>query len=369
MNKKDIKVIRHIIYDWLKYGKNWDEKYKEHQEILKILFHHLFSDSNTWERNYNKTDNEVFWKINEEFKERIFKYIDWERLNGKTQNEVEYFWLKVIDLLSSIYEGVPNIKNKNIETKIGEEMNIWWQALERLIIYSVKKFCSNTNLDIQKAKAEYEWNKIDFISTYYIKWKKIKVNFANQLTMWSLNIKKQELDNLAYFLDNPSYEKSKTKIQFLNKNNFRVYDLPDLPILFSIQNWLQRVCRSNEFNNSYKEIWKKNIIEIVGKNKQDKEINNHLLVSIWVSYSSLIEYFIKQIQKINLNEEYHDSNKNIWEWESDVYYNPENNIFKISFLKDNKTSYILYFYITDKFLVKIWINWNINKRNYSKIEK
>gem|GEM_PF-5855133 len=81
--------------------------------------------------------------------------------------------------------------------------------MERFILYSIAKFCKNKNISVENTKAEFEPNKIDFISIY----KKINVKnekeiiFAIQLTITEgknyLNQKKIDLEKLTKIIDNP----------------------------------------------------------------------------------------------------------------------------------------------------------------------
>ena len=368
MNKHQTKELKHIIINWFKYWK-WNDAFLNEKEYLKKIINHIFEDTNNWKKEYSDLDTEIFWKLNPEKKQKFFDYIDWKVLDKETKKELNIFWKKIIDLLSSVYSEVPTLKSKTLENRIDIEMKKAWQALERFIIYSINTNWTDINLKIKKSKNEYEWNKIDFVVSYEIYLKNKKIQFANQLTAWfDLKKKKSDLNNLAYSLDNPQKQVNNKQIAKLNKDNYREEDIPDLPILFYVRNWLQNIAKdfkdSNLFNNAYKELWDSNILENVWNNKKEKEKNKKYLLSIWKSYPVLISIFLKKIKKIDLNKDYSEKNIKEAKWIVDLNYNSKNNIFSIKYRKNNTwykddIEYWLDFYITNKFLKKMWIEWNI----------
>ena len=365
MNKFQIKELKQLIIDWSKYWK-WNNTFFGEMVFLKELIIHLLEDSNYWENNYSDLDAEVFWKLSIENKRKLFNYIDWKIEDKEVKKEIFIIWKKIIELLSSIYSEVPNIKDNNVETKILQEMRISWQALERFIIYAINFFWTDKNLNIKKSKAEYEGKKIDFISEYNIYWENTKIIFANQLTANKNPVdKKKQIHALAYFIDNPEEDKSK-KTPNLTRKNYRKENIPDLPILFSVQNWLRNLAHNdnwhNDFYKSYQELWKVNPMKNIWKNKKSKTDNLQNLESIWTSYETIISYIIKKIQKIDLSKETSQSNVKKWIWYINFHYTPTDNIFKVTFIKNYKTEYKLFFYITDKFLKKIWVNYNIDRK-------
>jgi hypothetical protein len=356
MNKQQIIELRHIIYDWLKYWKRRTNSFQKKRNYLKQLIEHIFDNPDWLEKEYTKLDTAIFWKINLEQKKQFFNYIDWKIIDPKIKKEIELTWKKIIILLSSIYSKTPHFNSKNIDTKIESEMKTAWQALDRFIIYAIKESWSDINLSIKKSKAEYEWKKIDFISEYKIYWTDIKISFANQLTAQYEHQKKyNDLEQLRNSIDQ---KENKT----FNFDSYKEKNIPDIAILFSVKNWLQEITRKkdwhNSFNNSYKKIWNKNIIENVGKNKVSKEKNRILLKSIWISYPNLISHMLKNIKEININKDYSEYNKKLWRWFVDISYNSESKIYSMTFKNNqnsDETSYILDFYITDKFIDKMWI--------------
>jgi len=377
MNKHQIKELKHIIIDWFKYWK-WDHDFFNEKYILKDLISHIFKDTNIWKKEYSELDTEIFWKVNKKQKQLLFDYIDWKDLDKKTKKEVNLFWKKIIDLLSSVYSEVPSQESINLETKIRQEMKDWWQALERFLIYSISKNWSDINLKIKKSKNEYEWNKIDFISHYNIYWENTKINFANQVTAWFvLEKKKNDLNNLAYSLDNPEEQVNNKKIAKLDNKSYRKENIPDLPILFYVRNWLQNITRDhtqlNYFNKAYKEIWHKDILTNVWKTENWKRKNKESLLYIWESYPILISHFLDIIKEIDLNNDYSEENIKKAKWNLNIDYNSKTNIFSMIFSKNNSYKNIEYwldFYITNKFLKKIWINSSIErKKEFYKYKK
>ena len=377
MNKYQIKELKHLIADWCKYWK-WKWQFFMEKEKLKDLINHIFKDYNNIEWKYSELDTEIFWKLSEENKNKIFDYIDWKDLDKKTKKEINLFWKKIIDLLSSIYSELPSTESDTVQDRINIEMKRAWNALERFIIYSINKNWTDINLEIKKSKNEYEWNKIDFESKYNIYSENIKINFANQLTAWfNLDKKKIDLNNLAYSLDNPDKKVNNKNVAKLNITNYRAENIPDLPILFYVRNWLQNLTRdfkdTNYFNKAYKEIWNKPILENVWKMKDDKEQNRKLLLSIWKSYPIIISLFIEKIKDIDLSTNYSEENIKKAKWFIDINYDAERNIFSVKFKRNdnsNNIEYWLDFYITNKFLKKRWIKYNIERKiKYSKKTK
>jgi len=374
MNKFQLKESKHIIIDWFKFWK-WNENFQNQKEYLKSLINHIFENPEWKNIEYSTLDTEVFWKMNKKQKKQLFDYIDWNIEDKKVKKELNLFWKKIINLLSSIYSEVPNTESKTVQTKIEQEMKTAWQALERFIIYSIENFWTDINLSTGKSKIEYEGEKIDFYSKYKIHWTNKQIHFANQLTVKiDITKKQQEINNLAYIIDNPTKYKNIDTTQ-LTQNNYREENIPDLPILFLIKNWLQqfviknnRMLYNNDFNHTYQKIWINNPIENIWKKNQDKKNNSKYLKSIWTSYSVLISYFIEKIKEIDLSKDFSDKSYKIWKWHADIDYNNKTNIFRIHFLKSDNTAYILEFYLTNKFLKKLWIDFNV-QRNIKKTKK
>ncbi|MDQ7008969.1 MAG: hypothetical protein Q9M94_01610 [Candidatus Gracilibacteria bacterium] len=255
-------------------------------------------------------------------------------------------------------------------------MKVAGQALERFIIHVIKSYSTDINLsDIYKSKTEYEGNKIDFVSNYNIYGTDINIHFANQLTAKdNHSSKNDDLSNLAYLLDNPDFNTKHPETIAINNDTYRKENIPDLPILFSIKNGLQRIGQNQSWNNplsnSYKEIGIKKVTENVGKGKRIKSSNKTDFDSIGVSYPVILSYFLEQIKNIDLNSNCEEKNIKKGKGYMDIFYNSKKSIYSVIFKKDKnkETSYLMDFYITEKFLKKIGINHQI-ERSYIKKKK
>ncbi len=384
MNRAEEHKFKWKIIDWLKYWrahlkhnkwKDYSIFIKEQRELI-TLFWKIFwrTEWQTDSYYYNDSETKFFWKISNENKKNIISFIKWRKLSPEIKKEVIKNWKNIFALLTSLN---PNIPNKNINDYIIKELNNSWKALEIFILYSINEFWNNENITVEKWKYNFEPNKIDFI-TEYIK-TSVNVNIAVQVTTsenLNKNYKEEDMKNLSYILDNPwktfesRGEKHKKILdeRKLDIINYRKEDIPDIPVLFIINSTIwktvkeEKNSKNNSFKEAYKNIWKWELL----KNLENKE-NKKELEIIWKTYPILIEKAIKDLNKIDLNENF-QSDIIKEDYETKICYNSGDNIYKMDFYKkinnDKTFLYSLDFFITNKFLKKIWKQQEIPKRKY-----
>lgn len=362
MNKDGELKLKKIILDGLKKWRYNKQEFEQQQEKLIDLVNQILNPTNDPAWKLTPLEAEVFWMVSKKTKKNFISFIKGQELTEEVQKEVKIIWQHIFNIIDSIYGKCHFMTHKTISEKISEEMRVWWQAVERFLIYAIKKYSTNKNLEIWKSKSDFEEKKLDFIIDY--KKDGIKIKMWVQLTTL-VNVyvdkKRKSLIKVSDSLDKPIGPSTD-----LNDENFKKEDIPDLVTLLSIKNGNIKFNNShngdNPFNKAYisyiQDPEKTNILDKIWYNSKQKKDNYSLLKLISSSYPDVVKYFMKNIKDINLHHNYNPNSRlksiKLKQWEINYSYNKETNIFKINFSKEWKYIFFVEFFITKKFLNKIW---------------
>ena len=318
---------------------------------------------NTTKRETKDSVNEkVWWVIRKGDLEKLKKFWLWENLSKEVKRECKIIWLKLIKVLSSV-------STWQIKNSIQQKLWNCWVALEFFLLDKlIRKNKKNDEISFEKWPLEFDNEKIDFLSSYQLENDRIII--WNQLTTTEskrINNKDNEVRWVWDRLDNQKWK--------INENNFSITQIPDLPILFVINSKTSREVnkwigsRTNILKEAYlkwkdegfKEWWPSLYLE--------EDIQRELdLISI--SYTEIIKEFIRFIKEENLEKPWNYISKSNWVWIVHIKYDSENMEYEASFFEKTKRwedfIFSLKFYITNKFLKKIWIKKETHRERESK---
>jgi hypothetical protein len=293
----------------------------------------------------------IWWVIRESDHVNLKNFWLWENIQDKEViKSCKEISIKLMRVLSSI--SVKEIKN----SFIGRLSNCW-VALEFLLLDKlIRNNEGSENINFEKWPLELDNAKVDFLSSFKIdSWKAI---IGNQLTTTEsrrINSKNNEIKKVS--------EKIDTKWWIIDDGIISTSYMPDILSLLMINSHtseeINKGLTSN--NNIWKQAyieWKKDGFSKWWLSKYlEKKVQNELdLISM--SYTEITEEFIRFTKDENLKKPTLYTLNNSKLWFIHIKYDSENWEYEASFYKREKGKqdfiYSLKFYLTNRFLEKIW---------------
>lgn len=329
-----------------------------------LLWNFPLSDEILFE--YNRVNTIVWWILSHEQKVEIYKYFMWIPWHVESK-EVKKLILDVAHFIKNTIINSYSKSSGNLSSNIYEIISKnKWIALEYFILDSLLRNWVNAD----KWSPNLDHNKIDFLTE--LDW----IFFWNQLTFVDDVDKKWQkstyLNNLSVEIDSQTHKKSGyynlscwSKKYHLNDNNFSIKSLPDIIVFFVINSAFSReLSKSNLLSNAYLE-WE---ISWYNDSWPSIYLENYIqceLDIIWKTYKEWINIFlnfIKNLDNLNRTKQFIvDSN---W-WFFISKYSPDTKSFELSFYKSlenwKEFIYSLNFYLTNKFLKKVWRSEKFNR--------